>query len=305
MSAHPADSFLRQGTYSIVALDPGTGQLGVAVQSHWFSVGSLVPWAEPGVGAVATQASVLPAYGPRLLERLRRGQPVTEALAELVAADEQADVRQVAVIDAQGRTAVHTGANCMPFAGHEVGEGFVCQANLMATATVWPEMAREFASTTGELSGRLLSTLEAAEAEGGDIRGRQSAAMLVVDARGEGWQRLVDLRVEDHHAPLVELRRLLTVHRAYRLAGEGDDLAGAGRSAEAAERYLAAHELAPDNLELLFWAGLSLVEQGQVERGMADIRRVVAEHPGWGELIPRLPAGRAPGLVEVRRQLGL
>ncbi|HEX4212528.1 MAG TPA: DUF1028 domain-containing protein [Candidatus Dormibacteraeota bacterium] len=305
MSAHHAEAAARQGTYSIVALAPESGQLGVAVQSHWFSVGSLVPWAEPGVGAVATQASVLPAYGPRLLDRLRRGEDVSEALRELVAADEEAEVRQVAVVDAQGRTAVHTGRDCIPFAGHEVGEGFVCQANLMASRTVWPEMAREFASTTGELSWRLLSALEAAEAEGGDIRGRQSAAMVVVDAQGEGWQRLVDLRVEDHPAPLVELRRLLTVHRAYRLAGEGDDLAARGRSAEAAERYLAAHELAPDNLELLFWAGLSLVESGEVDRGMQAVRRVVAEHPGWGELIPRLPAGRSPGADEVRRRLGL
>jgi len=251
---------MRRGTYSIVARDAGTGDLGVAVQSHWFSVGSIVSWAEPGVGAVATQSIAEPAYGPRLLDRLRGGQPPREALDELRAGDEQARFRQIATIDSAGQTAVHTGAGCIPHSGHIEGDGFSAQANMMASPEVWPAMAEAFTGEKGTLAHRLLAALDAGEAAGGDVRGRQSAALVVVPEKGERWRRVVELRVEDHREPLCELRRLLDLAEAYALATEGDDLVGEGRHAEAAERYRRASELAPDSQELLFWAGLSLAQ---------------------------------------------
>jgi uncharacterized Ntn-hydrolase superfamily protein len=210
-------------TYSIVARDPRTGELGVAVQSCYFSVGSIVPWADAGVGAVATQSFVDPAYGPLGLELMRRGKSAPEALQALVAIDPGAAVRQVAMIDAAGRVAVHTGARCLEAAGHCLGEQVSAQANLMARATVWPAMLATFIETAGGLAERLLAALDAAEAEGGDRRGKQSAAMLIVRAQptGKVWlDRVVDLRVEDHAEPVRELRRLFTLQRerAERLA---------------------------------------------------------------------------------------
>ena len=221
---------VRQGTYSIVARDAQTGELGVAVQSHWFSVGSVVSWAQSGVGAVATQSIAEIAHGPGALERLAAGGGAQAALAELLAADEQARFRQVAVIDARGEVAVHTGESCIPFAGHEVGEDFSCQANMMASETVWPAMARAFREAEGDLAERMVAALDAAETEGGDVRGRQSAALVVVGAEGEPWRKRFELRVEDHPDPLVELRRVLGVARAYELASEGDELVGEGRT---------------------------------------------------------------------------
>lgn len=296
---------LRTGTYSIVARDAETGAVGVAVQSHWFSVGSLVSWAEPGVGAVATQANVEVAYGPRALALLGTGRSAGEALAELTGADEQAPVRQVAVVDAAGRVAAHTGAGCMPCAGHATGDGFSCQANLMAAAEVWPAMAEAFAAASGSFPRRLLAALDAGEAAGGDVRGRQSAALLVAPATGEPWRRIVDLRVEDHPEPLAELRRLLGLHDAYVLAGEGDRLSGEGRLAEAADKYVAANELAPDSVELTFWAGLALVARGEEERGAGRVRRAIERHAGWGRLLGRLDANAAPGVDRARRLLGI
>jgi uncharacterized Ntn-hydrolase superfamily protein len=290
----------RRGTYSVVARDPESGAVGVAVQSHWFSVGSLVSWAEPGVGAVATQANVEVSYGPRALEQLRAGRSAGEALAGLTAADPQAHVRQVAVVDAAGRVAAHTGADCMPCAGHATGDGFSCQANLMATDEVWPAMAAAFAAASGSFPRRLLDALDAAESAGGDVRGRQSAALLVAPAAGRPWERIVDLRVEDHPEPLVELRRLLDLHDAYVLAGEGDQLSGEGRMAEAAERYVAAHERAPASVELAFWAGLALVARGEEGRGAALVRAAIERHAGWAQLLRRLPGDAAPGVERAR-----
>jgi uncharacterized Ntn-hydrolase superfamily protein len=290
-------------TYSIVARDARSGAFGVAVQSHWFSVGSLVSWAEPGVGAVATQANVEVAYGPRALALLRAGRTAAEALAELTAADPQASVRQAAVVDAAGRVAAHTGSDCMPCAGHVTGDAFSCQANLMAAAAVWPAMASAYSSAAGGFPRRLLAALDAAEAAGGDVRGRQSAALLVAPASGEPWVRAVDLRVEDHPEPLAELRRLLDLHDAYVEAGEGDRLSGEGRLAEAAERYVAANELAPDSVELTFWAGLALVARGEEERGIARVRQAIDRHAGWAQLLGRLDAGAAPGIERTRELL--
>jgi uncharacterized Ntn-hydrolase superfamily protein len=291
------------GTYSIVAFDPDTGELGVAVQSHWFSVGSLCPWARPGIGAVATQSIVEPAHGPHALDRLERGDDAQTALAAILAEDAFAAVRQVGVIDAQGRVAVHTGADCIPEAGHAIGEHCACQANMMARETVPHAMAAAFARADGDLSARLVSALEAAEEEGGDVRGRQSAALLVARAHGEPWELRVDLRVEDHADPVAELRRLLGLHRAYELAGEADELLGEGRVAEAAGRYVRAAELAPKSDELLFWAGLAIAQQGDVPAGADAVRRAAIAHPGWLTLLERLSPDLAPAGEAVRREL--
>jgi uncharacterized Ntn-hydrolase superfamily protein len=296
---------IRRGTYSIVARDSRTGELGVAVQSHWFSVGSIVSWAEPGVGAVATQSIAEPAYGPRLLERLRDGRAPATALDELLDADDQARFRQVAVVDSTGTVAVHTGDGCIPDAGHVEGEGFSAQANMMASAEVWPAMAQAFETAPGPLPRRLLAALDAGEAAGGDVRGRQSAALVIVPADGERWQRTVELRVEDDRDPLGELRRLLDLADAYAVATEGDDLVGEGRHAEAAERYRQAAELAPANDELLFWAGLALAQGGDLDAGTERVRSAIEMHAGWGDLLARLAPEVAPAADEVRRALGV
>ena len=291
------------GTYSIVALDPDTGELGAAVQSHWFSVGSLCPWARPGIGAVATQSVVEPAHGPHALDRLERGDDAAAALAGVLAGDPLAAVRQVGVVDARGRVAVHTGAACISEAGHATGEHWSCQANMMGRATVPDAMSAAFAQAGGDLAERLMTALEAAEAEGGDVRGRQSAALLVAPAAGEPWQLRVDLRVEDHADPLAELRRLLGLKRAYELAGEADELMGEGRAEEAAGRYERASELAPESDELLFWAGLAIAQNGDVPAGADAVRRAAAIHPGWLTLLDRLSPDFAPAGAAVRQAL--
>jgi uncharacterized Ntn-hydrolase superfamily protein len=292
------------GTYSIVAGDPETGEFGVGVQSHWFSVGPLVPWARPGVGAVATQATVEVSYGPRALDLLASGASAGDALAELTAADPGAPTRQVAVVDARGGAAVHTGEMCVQFAGHVTDAATSCQGNMLASDRVWPAMLEAFRSASGPLAGRLLDALDAAERAGGDARGRQSAALLVVPAEGEPWQTLVSLRVEDHPAPLPELRRLLALHEAYALADDADALVGAGRHGEAAALYERASELAPGNHELRFWAGLGIA-QGDLEEGAERVRAVIEEEPRWAEMLVRLPAEMAPTAAPVAGRLGL
>jgi uncharacterized Ntn-hydrolase superfamily protein len=291
-------------TYSVVALDPDTGELGVAVQSHWFSVGSIVPWARPGVGAVATQANAEVSYGPRALELLEGGADAAEALARLVTADPGAATRQVAVVDAHGGVAVHTGGSCIRFAGHVVGDGFSCEANMMASDEVWPAMAEGFSAAHGSLASRLLDTLDAAERAGGDVRGRQSAALLVVPAEGEPWSTVVSLRVEDDPEPLRELRRLATGHEAYSLASGAERLGEEGRYREAAELMVRAWELAPDNAELRFWAGLGMAQGGLLAEGAEQVRAAIATHPPWRELLERLPLEMAPAAPRVLDALG-
>jgi len=291
------------GTYSIVAFDPDTGELGAAVQSHWFSVGSLCTWARPGIGAVATQSVVEPAHGPRALDRLERGEDAIAALAGVMRADPLAAVRQVGIVDARGGVAVHTGSDCISEAAHVTGAHWSCQANMMARATVPDAMSAAFARSDRDLAERLMTALEGAEAEGGDVRGRQSSALLVVPAEGEAWQFRVDLRVEDHADPIGELRRLLRLHRAYELAGEADELTGEGRTGEAASRYVRAAELAPESDELLFWAGLAIAHQGDVEAGADAVRRAAGVHPGWLTLLERLAPDFAPAGAAVRQTL--
>src|SRR5512137_811431 len=287
-------------TYSIVARDPITGEIGVAVQSHWFSVGTTVPWAEAGVGAVATQSFVEPSYGPLGLEMMRAGRSAPEALRGLLAADGHPEVRQVAMVDAQGRVAAQTGKACIQAAGQQVGAGFSVQANLMANDQVWPAMARAFEAAKGDLADRMLAALEAAQAAGGDIRGKQSAAILVVKAKSSGrpWagaDRVFDLRVEDHPAPIPELKRLIRLQRAYTHANRGDELVSEKKIDEALKEYAAAGKLAPEILELPFWEAVTLVVVGRESEAAPIFRRVFAKEPQWADLVPRLPAaGQLP-----------
>jgi uncharacterized Ntn-hydrolase superfamily protein len=281
-------------TYSIVARDAQTGELGVAVQSHWFSVGSLVSWAQAGVGAVATQSFVDPSYGPLGLALMESGRDAQAALAGLLAADAAPQVRQVAMIDARGQVAVHTGSNCIPFAGHRSGEGYSVQANLMATDRVPAAMAEAFETARGDLAARLLAALQAAERVGGDIRGKQSAAVRIVrgSASGAAWQDVVlELRVEDHQDPLGELERLLQMHRGYTKLNEGDLAVERGDLAAARSAYGAAEALLPGNLEARFWHGVALLNAGEIEAGQDILRAVIAADARWAELLPRLVPG--------------
>ncbi len=280
-------------TYSIVAFDSTTGQLGVAVQSNWFSVGSIVSWAESGVGAVATQSFVEPSYGPLGLELMRAGKTAEQALQALLTADEHKDVRQVAFVDANGNVSAHTGNKCIIYAGHVTGKGFSCQANLMEKSTVPAAMARAYEQARGPLAQRLFAALQAAQAEGGDIRGKQSAAILVVSGKRSGtpWaERIVDLRVEDHPAPLQELERLLLINEVYTHANRGDELMTENKVEEAMREYTRAMERAPDNLEMKFWPAVTLASVGRVEQALPLFKEVFKREIKWAELVRRLPA---------------
>jgi uncharacterized Ntn-hydrolase superfamily protein len=279
-------------TFSIVCRDPATGELGVAVQSHWFSVGSIVAWAEAGVGAVATQSFVDPSYGKNGLDLMRGGKSAPDTLKELLAKDEGREVRQVAMIDAQGRVDAWTGKNDIQAAGHIVGKDFSVQANLMLNDKVWPAMARAFESTRGDLAERMLAALDAAQAAGGDIRGRQSAAIIVVTGKptGQAWKdRIFDLRVDDSPEPLQELRRLVRLQRAYNHMNAGD-LAVEKKDNEGALReYGAAEKLVPNNAEMIYWHAVALVNMGRIDESLPLFRKVFAMDPNWITLTPRLP----------------
>src|SRR3954449_654214 len=324
MVSHDTLPPVRHGTYSIVARDPDTGEVGVAVQSHWFSVGSIVSWTRPGVGAVATQSIGEPSYGPRLLDLLADGVEPSDALARLTAADERAAFRQVAVVDAAGRVAVHTGESCIAFAGDRTGDGYSVQANMMASPAVWPAMAEAFEASEGPLARRLLVALRAAEAAGGDARGRQSSAVVVAPAEGEPGRvsgdprgedpaappaggergrRSAARRVEDHPEPLDEIERLLDMAEAYKLANSADTLAGQGRHEEASGLYRRAADLAPGSHELLFWSGLAAAQGGDMDTAVRRVREAIALQPGWTELLGRLQPDIAPSAAAVRAAL--
>jgi len=279
-------------TYSIVARDQKTGEFGVAVQSHYFQVSPAVPWALAGVGAVATQSRVNVSYGPLGLELLQAGFTAEQALKALTSGDPLAEVRQCAIIDANGGVSAHTGAKCVPAAGHHVGDGFSCQANLMEKDTVWAAMAQAFTSTDAPLAERMMAALEAAEAEGGDIRGKQSAAMLVVTGspKGRFWEdRIIDLRVEDAPEPLRELRRLLRIRRAYMALSEADRLSESGDRTAAEAKSAEAIRIAPEMVELRFWTGLDMAMAGDMDGGCMLMAEVVREKGvRWMETLRRL-----------------
>jgi uncharacterized Ntn-hydrolase superfamily protein len=280
-------------TYSIVARDQETGQLGVAVQSHYFSVGSIVTWAEAGVGAVATQSFADPAYGKLGLDLMRAQRTAPDTLAGLVASDSMSAVRQVGMVDAEGRVAAHTGALAIAEAGHILGDGFTVQANMMLRPTVWPAMAEAYQSTRGELVERLLSALDAAEAEGGDIRGRQSAAILVVAGKNTGrpWaDKLYDLRVDDAPEPLKEIRRLVSVARAYFHHRRAQSALERGDNAAMKREFEVAAQLIGDNPEMRFWHAIGLLGIDEVEDGIAMLREVAAHDRNWITLALRLRA---------------
>jgi len=287
-------------TYSIVARDKNTGEMGVAVQSHWFSVGTIVSWGEAGVGVVATQSFVNPAFGPDGLNLLKEGKTAKEALDILLAADGGKDVRQLAILDNNGNAAAFTGKNCIPFAGHIEGKGYSVQANLMASETVWPAMSKAFIENDHlPLAERLVAVLEAGDKEGGDIRGKQSAVLLVVKAESTGkvWEdRSVDIRVDDNTEPLKELRRILKVHRAYEHMNKGDIEVEHGNMEGAKLEYSAAEEMFPDNLEMKFWHAVTLANQGEIKESLVLFKKVFRQDNNWKILTPRLIK---PGLLTV------
>lgn len=278
-------------TFSIVARDTITGEMGVAVQSHWFSVGSLVTWGKAGVGVVATQSFVNPSFGPRGLRLLENGLTPKMAVETLLVLDEGRDVRQLAILDVNGNVEAYTGKDCIEAAGHLVGAQFSVQANLMDKNTVWPAMAEAFKKSTGSLAERMLAAMDAAQKEGGDIRGKQSAAILVVKAKstGNSWEdKVVDLRVEDSENPLKEMRRLLTIHTAYDYMNKGDLAVEVGNNQLAKEHYMKAQELNPDNLEMKYWYAVTLANNGELNEAKAIFKNIFKQNSKWKELTPRL-----------------
>lgn len=280
-------------TYSIVARDMATGEMGVAVQSHWFSVGSVVTWAEAGVGAVATQAMSEPAYGPLGLAEMRAGKSAPDVLKALVTEDAGRELRQVAMIDATGRVAGHTGSRCLRPAGHitDPEAHFSVQANMMSNDRIWPAMDKAYREAKGDLADRMIAALEAAEAAGGDVRGRQSAAIVVVSAQSTGrpWiDRKFDLRVEDHPQPVEELKRLVRLQRAYLHMNAGDLAMEKNDMATANAEYTAARESAPDLVEIPFWCAVTMVNGGKVEEALPLFKSVFGREKAWASLIPRL-----------------
>ncbi len=282
--------FYPVNTYSIVCYDSATGQFGAAVQSHWFKVADVI-WAEPDVGVVATQSLADFSYGKLGLEMMKTGKTAQQALDGLKASDPNSDVRQVAMIDNMGNIATHTGENCIAMAGHRTGANYSVQANLMEKSTVWDAMAEAFEITEGELADRMMAALEAAQAEGGDIRGKQSAAMLVVTGEPTGmpWvDKIVDLRVDDSPEPLKELRRLININRAYEYMNLGDEYFFKGEVEKAKEAYSKSAELAPGNPEILFWQAVTMASAGEEEMAMPIFKKVFEMDENWRVLVPRL-----------------
>ena len=316
-------------TFSIVAFDPATGQMGVAVQSHWFAVGGEVPWGEAGVGAVATQSFIDPSYGPLGLNLMRAGKSAPDALSGLLIADEACSVRQVAMVDAQGRVATFTGAKDIQPAGGiagsamnrplsvqcggqhggwiVTGKNYAVQANLMINDKIWPAMSKAYESTKGDLAERMLAALDAAQAAGGDVRGRQSAAIVIVPAKGTGkpWQDYVfNLRVDDSPEPLKELRRLVTLQRAYNHMNAGDKAIELHDNAGALREYGAAEQLVPDNAEMIYWHAVALANMGRVEESLPLFKKVFAMDHNWVDLTGRLPqAGLLPDKPELIQRI--
>lgn len=286
-------------TYSIVARDPVTGEMGVAVQSHWFSVGSIVSWGEAGVGVVATQSFVNPSFGIRGLELLKAGKSARETVEELISTDEGRDYRQLAIVDSKGGSACYTGKLCIRDAGNITKENYSVQANMMLNDKVWGAMSEAFERTEGRLAERLVSALEAAQSAGGDIRGKQSACILVVRGTPTGnvWEdRIMDLRVEDHPEPVNELKRLVKVHRAYEHMNSGDVAVEKNDMELAMREYASAESLFPENLEMKFWHAVMLANNGRVEESLPMFRDVFNADKNWKLLFERLPAS---GLIKL------
>lgn len=308
---HPQTRDQLAHTFSIVARDPSTGEMAVGVQSHWFSVGTIVCWGASGAGVVATQSFVNPAYGPEGLELMAEGVPAEDALKSLIEKDEGRAFRQVAFLDRVGNVTAYTGDKCISFASHEAGYQYSVQANMMLNDRVVPAMNKAYLEGEGlPLAERVVKVLMAAQEAGGDIRGRQSAALIVVgpDPVEEPWlDKKIDLRVEDDPEPLKELSRLLSVHRAYEHMNRGD-LAVEHKDMELAlEEYAAAEARFPGNLEMKYWKAVSMANSGQIAEALPIFKFVFDRDDNWRELTRRLPDS---GLItvsgdELDRILGL
>jgi uncharacterized Ntn-hydrolase superfamily protein len=300
---HPETGDPLAYTFSIVARDTSTGEMAVGVQSHWFSVGTIVSWGRSGTGVVATQSFVNPAYGPNGLQLMSEGKSAAEALQILVAADQGRDYRQVAFLDAQGNVSAYTGEKCISAASHQLGDNYSVQANMMLNEEVVPAMSKAYAEHSQlPLAERVLAALLAAQKAGGDIRGKQSAVLLVVgpDPAEEIWtDKQIDLRVDDHPDPLIELERLLRVHRAYDHMNRGD-LAIEHEDMELALReYGAAEAMFPQNLEMKYWKAVALANKGRLSEALPIFAYVFDRDVNWKELTRRLPAS---GLLSVSEE---
>ena len=287
-------------TFSIVARDAVTGEMAVAVQSHWYSVGSLVSWGEAGVGVVATQSFVNKSFGLRGLELLKQGKSPREAMDILLSDDAGKEVRQVAILDTKGNVASHTGKNCIEFASHQNGENFSVQANMMLTDKTVPAMKESFLQTDKlPLAERMIEVLKAAQKAGGDIRGKQSAALLIVPGKSTGkpWDdRLIDLRVDDHENPIAEIERLLKVHRAYEHMNVGDFYIEKNDMVNAMKEYNAAMKQFPGNLEMQYWTAITLANNKEINKALPVLKKIYSKDPNWRELTRRLPKA---GLLNV------
>ena len=280
-------------TYSIVAKDANTGEMAVGVQSHWFSVGTLVSWGKSGVGVVATQSFVNPSYGPNGIELMENGVSAEEALKNLTDKDEGRDFRQAAMLDVNGSVNAFTGEKCIESAGHFVGENFSVQANMMLNDEVIPAMKKAFQDNSNlPLAERIIKVFEAAESVGGDIRGKQSAALIVVGAEKTSnvWEdKKIDLRVDDSSNPIKEIKRLLKVHRAYDHMNKGDLAIEENDMDKALSEYGKAQVLFPENHEMSFWKAIALLNNGKKEAARPILKKVFKENPNWKKLIYRLP----------------
>ena len=298
-------------TFSIVARDEKTGEMAVGVQSHWFSVGTIVSWGQSGVGVVATQSFVNPALGPEGLKLMREGKSAPEVLDLLIAQDEGRDVRQVAMLDVKGKVSAYTGKKCIESASHFVGKNFSVQANMMLNDEVVPAMVRAFEEHKNlPLGDRVLKVLLAAQKAGGDIRGQQSAALIVVNAEKvkEPWlDKKIDLRVDDHQAPLEELERLLKVHKAFAHLNRGDVAMEEGDMKLALDEYGTAEKMFPDNLEMKYWKAVTLANNNRLDEALPIFKQVFAKDENWRELTRRLPASGLLTIPEtdIERILGL
>ncbi len=278
-------------TFSIVARDSITGEMGAAVQSHWFSVGSLVIYGKAGVGVVATQSFINPSYGPKGLALMQQGLSPQQALNVLLQNDKGEAVRQVAMLDKDGNVATHTGSSCILHAGHRQGKNFSVQANMMLTNTVWDAMATAFETTKGNLAERMYAAMQAAQKEGGDIRGKQSAAMLIVkpESTGNSWQDTVlELRIEDHKNPVKELGRLIKLHKAYSYMNLGDLAMEDGKTSLAEQLYLSAQNMFPDNLEMKYWYAINLINNKDLKKAKPILKSIFKKDKNWQTLLPRL-----------------
>jgi uncharacterized Ntn-hydrolase superfamily protein len=288
-------------TYSIVARDSETGEIGVAVQSHWFSVGTVVSWAEAGVGAIATQSFVNISFGPLGLKLLKEGKTANEALQILLSTDNAKDYRQVAIIDANGNVAAFTGKNCIPEAGHIVGKNFSVQANMMKSNEVWSMMEKAFQNTKGSLAEKMIAALEGAESVGGDIRGKQSAALLVVKGKASDktWEdKIVDIRIDDNPEPLKELKRIYNVHLAYEHMNAGDLAVENNDMKLAMEEYSKAENMFPDNDEMKFWHGVTLANNNRLNDAIPILKSIIKKNQAWKELLYRLPKVNLINIME-------